>query len=83
MEKNEFENNNVQVNHDIEQEKNSKVEQGKNSGMAVVALVCGIISICSCGMLFIPGILGIVFAGIAMKDKSRKQTMCQTAVYLR
>lgn len=82
MEKNEFENNNVQVNHDIEQEKNSKVEQGKNSGMAVVALVCGIISICSCGMLFIPGILGIVFAGIAMKDKSRKQTMAKAGLVM-
>lgn len=82
MEKNELENNNVQVNHDIEQEKNSKGEQGKSSGTAVVALVCGIVSVCSCGMLFIPEILGIVFACIAMKDKSRKQTMAKTGLVM-
>lgn len=82
MEKNELENNNVQVNHDIEQEKNSKGEQGKSSGTAVAALVCGIVSVCSCGMLFIPEILGIVFACIAMKDKSRKQTMAKTGLVM-
>lgn len=82
MEKNDLENNNVQVNGDTEQGKNSKVEQGKNSGMAVAALVCGIVSICSCGMLFIPEVLGIVFACIAMKDKSRKQTMAKAGLVM-
>lgn len=82
MEKNELENNNVQVNHNIEQEKNSKVEQGKSSGTAVAALVCGVVSICSCGMLFIPEILGIVLACIAMKDKSRKQTMAKAGLVM-
>lgn len=82
MEKNELENNNVQLNHDTEQQAKSGMEQGKQSGMAIAALVCGIISICSCGMLFIPGILGIVFACIAMKDKSRKQTMAKAGLVI-
>lgn len=82
MEKNELENNNVQTNRDIEEETRQKVEQGKKSGMAITALVCGIISVCSCGMLFIPEILGIVFACIAMKDKSKKQTMAKAGLVM-
>lgn len=65
-----------------EQERITKERKEKQSGMAIAALVCGIISICSCGIIFIPEILGIVFACIAMKDKNRKQTMAKVGLIL-
>lgn len=78
MDNNGLEKNNNNVN----QETGVKVEQGKQSGMAIAALVCGIISICSCGIIFIPEILGIIFACIALKDKNRKQTMAKVGLVL-
>lgn len=82
MDKKELDNNNFQVNRDVEQETKSKVRQEKQSGMAIAALVCGIISICSCGIIIIPEILGIVFACISMKEKNRKQTMAKVGLIL-
>lgn len=59
------------------------MEENQNqSKMATVALVCGVISIFSCGLLVIPEILGIVFACIAMRDKSRKQTKAKVGIVM-
>lgn len=42
----------------------------KISKMGIVSLIMGIISICSCGVLFIPELLGIIFGAISLNDKN-------------
>lgn len=44
----------------------------KSSGMAIVSCICGVISICTFGILFVPEILGIVFGIISLKTKNVK-----------
>lgn len=59
--------NNYQLN-----QTNIAVTSGKNTGMGIASLVCGVIAICTLGGFIIPEILGIIFGIIAIRDKTAK-----------
>lgn len=50
-------------------------EEDKASKMGIASFVLGIISLVSCGLIFIPDILGLVFGIIAINDKEHKNTL--------
>lgn len=50
-----------------------KVITMKNSGKGIAAFVCGIVSVCSLGCLFVPQICGVILGIIAVRDKKHKK----------
>ena len=50
----------------------SPTDDMKNSGLGIAAMVCGIISLCTLGIFFLPEIIGLVLGIIAMGNKSKK-----------
>lgn len=48
--------------------------QKKGKGLAVVSLICGIISILTIGVLIVPEVLGIVFALVSKKGGEMQGT---------
>lgn len=59
----------------------AKVEAPKKNAFAIVSLICGIVSIVSCGMSGIPTILAIVF-GIIARSKDKTNNLALIGIIL-
>lgn len=58
----------------------SPTDDMKNSGLGIAAMVCGIISLCTLGIFFLPEIIGLVLGIIAMGNKSKKHNFAVVGI---
>lgn len=66
----------------VKQPTQSQNETKKQSGLGIVGFIFGILSFLSCGVFYIPEILGIVFCCVALSDKTKKHGLAVAGLIL-
>lgn len=71
-----------QMVHNVEKQEKKILNTESNSKLGIASFIFGIISLISCGSLIIPEILGIVFAVIDLRDKTRKHGLTKAGLIM-